>query len=328
MNRRDVLKAMGGMMAASSLVHAQQQPSNDEISLAELAKNIGPMMDGIPVQVAADALAPNFSLITGPGGNVAALVGPDGLVMVDCLVPGASNTVVATAKKLSGGAPITLINTHWHFDHTGGNAALATAGARIIAHKNTRERLATDQFMADFQMKIPASPAAALPTMTIGDSATLYYNGEEIHLVHVPPAHTDSDIFLHFTKANVLHTGDLFSNGFYPNIDTSSEGWIGGMIAATDLILKVANAKTKIIPGHGPMATIADMKATREMFVTAREAIEPLVEAGKTLPEVLAARPIAKLDARWGKGLFKSYQFTQLVYSGLVKHRGEGKPRA
>ena len=170
-------------------------------------------------------------------------------------------------------------------------------------------------------MKVPPSPAAALPVVTLGDSATLFLNGEEIHLAHVAPAHTDGDVFIHYRKANILQTGDLFSNGFYPNIDSSSGGWIGGMIAAADRILGIVDAKTRIIPGHGPVATRDDLKAVRDMLAEARDKIEPLVEAGKTVDEVVAARPLASLDARWGKGFFKGSHFTRLVYSGLAKHR-------
>ena len=164
--------------------------------------------------------------------------------------------------------------------------------------------------------------------MTLGDSATLFLNGEEIHLAHVAPAHTDGDIFIHYRKANVLQTGDLFTNGFYPNIDSSSGGWIGGMVAAADRILGIVNAKTKIIPGHGPLATRDDLKAARDMLAEARDKIEPLVEAGKTVDEAVAARPLASLDARWAKGFFKGSHFTRLVYSGLAKHRRRAKSLA
>ncbi len=321
MQRRDALKAMAGLAATSALgglARAAQQGPNDDIPLPELVKKLGPMMTNVPIQVT--DLSAGLSLITGPGGNIAALVGPDGIVLVNSFVPERGAELAPIVRKLDAG-PITLINTHWHFDHTGGNAALAGIGARIVAHENARKRLATDQYMADFQMKIPASPAAALPVMTIGDSATLFLNGEEIHLAHVAPAHTDGDVFLHFRKANVLHTGDLFSNGFYPNIDSSSDGWIGGMIAAADRILAIVNARTRIIPGHGPMATRDDLKASRDMLVEVRARIEPLVKAGKSVDEAVAARPLASLDARWAKGFFKGPQFTRVVYSGLAKHR-------
>ena len=163
--------------------------------------------------------------------------------------------------------------------------------------------------------------------MGLGDSATLFLNGEEIHLQHVAPAHTDGDIFIHYRKANILQTGDLFSNGFFPNIDSSSGGWIGGMIAASDLILGIVDSKTRIVPGHGPMATRDDLKAARSMLAEARDKVEPLVEAGKSLDEAIAARPLAGLEPRWGKGLFRGSHFTRLVYSGLVMHRESAAKR-
>ena len=327
MKRRDALKAVAGLAATSALggLARGSQAPGDDIPLPELVGKIGPMMESIPIEVS--GLATGLSLITGPGGNITALVGPDGLVLVDSFVPSRGADLAAAARRLSAG-PITLINTHWHFDHTGGNAALAGAGAKIIAHENARKRLSTDQYMADFQMKIPPSPAAALPVMTVGDSATLYLNGEEIHLTYVAPAHTDGDIFIHFRKANILQTGDLFSNGFYPNIDSSSDGWIGGMVAAADRILGIVDAKTRIIPGHGPLATRDDLKAARDMLAEVQARIGPLVLAGKTVDEVVAARPLASLDARWAKGLFKGSQFTRIVYSGLAKHREKPQVRS
>ncbi len=315
------MKAMAGLAASSSLVglaNAAPQDPGDDIPLPELVKRFGPMMDTIPIQVT--ELAKGLSLITGPGGNITSLVGPDGIIMVDSFVPSRAADLAPVVKKLGNG-PITLFNTHWHFDHTGGNAALAGLGAKIVAHETVRTRLGSEQYMIDFQMKVPPSPAAALPVVTLGDSATLYLNGEEIHLQHVDPAHTDGDMFVHYRKANILQTGDLFSNGFYPNIDTSSGGWIGGMVAAADRILGIVDAKTKIVPGHGPMGTKDDLKAARNMLAEAQAKIEPLVKAGKTVDEVVAAKPLASLDAKWGRGMFKGSQFTRIVYSGLAAHR-------
>jgi cyclase len=321
MQRRDALKAMAGLAAGSafgSVAKGSQQAPGDDVPLPELVHKLGPMMDTIPIQVS--SLATGLSLITGPGGNITGLVGPNGIIMVDSFVPARGAELAPIVRKLGDG-PITLINTHWHFDHTGGNAALAGIGAKIIAHDTVRKRLGSEQFMADFQMKVPPSPAAALPLATFDDSFTIFGNGEEIHLSHVAPAHTDGDVFIHYRKANILQTGDLFTNGFYPNIDSSSGGWIGGMIAAADRILSIVDAKTKIVPGHGPMATKDDLKASRAMLAEVRDKVEPLVEAGKTVEEVVAARPLASLDARWGKGFFKGSHFTRIVYSGLANRR-------
>jgi len=171
---------------------------------------------------------------------------------------------------------------------------------------------------------VPPAPKAARPVSTLSNAGTLYINGEEVHLFHVPPAHTDGDLAIYFRNANVLHTGDFFFNGVYPFIDSSSEGWIGGMIAAADQLLATINIETKIIPGHGPLATQADLRRFQTMLVTVRDRIEPSLEAGKTAKQVLAAQPTRDLDATWGQGFFKGNQFTQFVYNGMVKH---GKKR-
>ena len=327
MQRRDALKVMAGLAATSALgrlASATQQSSGDDISLPELILKVGPMMDSIPIQVA--SLGGSLNLITGPGGNITALTGPDGIIMVDSFVPSKGAELATIVRKLGEG-PITLINTHWHFDHTGGNVAIHGLGARIIAHKTVRTRLGSEQYMADFELKIPPSPLEALPVVGLGDSAELFLNGEEIHIQHVAPAHTDGDIFIYYRKANILQTGDLFSNGFFPNIDSASGGWIGGMVAASDLILSIVDAKTKIIPGHGPMANRDDLKAARDMLAEAQAKVEPLVKAGKTLEEAIATKPLASLEGQWGKGLFKGSHFTRLVYSGLVKHQGATERR-
>ena len=322
LSRRQALQA-AAVLLAPALLRADDAPTSpDDLTLPELVKRGMPSMKKAPV--AAQPLSAGLSMITGPGGNVAALSGPDGFLLVDSFVPGVGAALLATLAKLAKGPVSTLVDTHWHFDHTGGNAELAAAGARIVAHANVRKRLSAPQRMSDFQMDVPASPPAALPVATIGDEATLYTNGKEVHLVYLPPSHTDGDIYIHFAKANVLHCGDVFGNGGYPNIDKDSGGWIGGMVAASDILLAVADASTKIIPGHGPLGTKADLKAARDMYDFAWHAIAPMVEAGKTLDEVIAVKPLKDLDAKWGRGLLRGRHFAQLVYGGLVKRKAAG----
>ena len=229
--------------------------------------------------------------------------------------------MIFEAVKRVGGKPVSrLINTHWHFDHAGGNEVFARAGATVYATAATRKRLATDQYTEAFKMTTPASPAIALPTLT-SDRFELHVGAEVLELTAVPPAHTDGDLIVQFKTLDVIHTGDLFSNGFYPNIDASSLGWIGGMISAADRILKLAGPKTRIIPGHGPMATPGDLAAFRKMLVTVHDRLAPMLDAGKSTREAIAARPTADLDAAWAKGFFTGGMFTRIAYDGLAKHR-------
>lgn len=319
MNRRQWMRS--GLGAAGTLLlagRARGDEPADDSDPAQLIAKLGQMMAKVPFETI--ELAAGLHLIQGPGGNIAVLGGPDGLVVVDSSVPNRANEALETVKKV-GAKPISrLINTHWHFDHAGGNEVFARAGAAILATEATRKRLATDQYTEVFKLTTPASPPVALPTLTC-DEAELHVGSETIHLTAVPPAHTDGDLIVHFTTLDVIHTGDLFNNGFYPNIDASSLGWIGGMIAGADRVLKLAGPKTRIIPGHGPLATPADLVAFRKMLVTVYDRLSPMVDAGKTTKEAITARPTADLDPTWAKGFFTGGMFTRIAYDGLAKHR-------
>jgi cyclase len=313
-----------GLGAVSLLmtVAARGEEPPDDSDPAPLIARMGPAMEKIPIQ--AVDLSPGLHVIQGPGGNIAVLEGPDGLTVVDSGVPMRAPEILEAVKRV-GKKPVTrLINTHWHFDHAGGNEVFARDGAAILATAAPRRRLATDQYTEVFKLTTPASPAIALPTLT-SDEFELHAGTELIHLTAVPPAHTDGDLIVHFTSRDVIYTGDLFSNGYYPNIDASSLGWIGGMIAAADRFLKLARPKTRIIPGHGPMATPADLSAFRTMLVTVQDRLAALLDAGKTVREAIAARPTADLDATWARGLFTGGMFTRIAYEGLAKHRRAGR---
>jgi len=269
--------------------------------------------------VTVQKLTDSISMVIGVGGNIAILTGKGDTLQVDSGNPGTTPAVQKAIQGVTEKPVTTLINTHWHGDHTGGNADTAKAGARIVAHTNTRKRLSSDQFIEAFNSKVPASPEIALPVLTFESTITLYHNGEELHLSHVNPAHTDSDILVHFRNANVLHAGDLFFNGFYPFIDSSTGGWIGGMVKAADRILNQVDDKTKIIPGHGPLGDKAQFQVYRTMLVTVQDRITPLVKAGKSVDEVVAAKPLADLDDKWGKGFMKPEAFVKVVYGGIKK---------
>jgi cyclase len=318
-HRRGLLRA--GLGTAGAAVFAgvsRAQDPKDDSDPAPLIARMGPIMSKIPIEVV--NLADGLDVIKGAGGNVAVLRGPDGLFVVDSQIPARGKEVLETARRIGGKPVSTLVNTHWHFDHAGGNEFFGRAGAMIVATETTRKRLSTDQYTEVFKMTTPASPAVALPSFT-ADVANFHVGNETVHLMAVPPAHTDGDLIAHFTSYDVIHTGDLFSNGFYPNIDASSRGWLGGMIAAADRIQKLAGPKTKIIPGHGPIGTPADLAAFRTMLVTLYDRLAPLLDAGKTIDEAIAARPTHDLDATWAKGFFNGAIFTRIAYDGLVKHR-------
>ena len=202
-------------------------------------------------------LSPTLALLSGPGGNMTVLNGPDGVLLVDSGVHPTAPAVARGAEAFAGKPVTTLVSTHWHFDHTGGNEWFGQHGARIVAHDNTRVRMGKPQTIEAFGFTFPASPAAALPTTTFPSDLTLISGDEIVRLRHVEPAHTDGDVLVYYTQADVLQTGDTFFNGFYPFIDYSSGGWIGGMAAAADEALKVCTDQTRIVPGHGPLGNAA-----------------------------------------------------------------------
>ena len=319
MNRREWMQSgigTAGFLLTAGRVRGDEPP--DDSDPAPLLAKMGPLMMSIPIQEV--ELAAGLHLIQGPGGNIAVLDGPDGLTVVDSGVPMRAKEVFETVKRVGGKPVLRLINTHWHFDHAGGNEVFARAGAAVVATAATRKRLATDQYTEVFKMKTPPSPPIALPTFT-SDQFELHVGSEVLELTAVPPAHTDGDLIVHFKSLDVIHTGDLFSNGFYPNIDGSSLGWIGGMIAAANRILKLAGPKTRIIPGHGPMATAAELAAFRKMLMTVHDRLAAMLDSGKTTKEAIAARPTNDLDAVWAKGLFTGGMFTRIAYDGLAKRR-------
>jgi cyclase len=269
-----------------------------------------------PIQVT--KLRDTLFLLQGVGGNMVAQTGPDGKLLIDSSAATAAWRLKQTLGKLDPHPMKLLINTHWHFDHTDGNAALHDdSGAFIIAQENTRKRLSTPQEIAFFHLKFQPSPNSALPQQTFIDREILYFNNDELDLVYMPTAHTDTDIYIHFVNGNVIHCGDVFFNGFYPFIDASTGGTINGMIRGADACLAVADDKTKIVPGHGPLGDKDSLQRYRDMMATIATNVEKLKANGQTLDQVIAAKPTADFDAVWGKGALKPEQFVELVYSTL-----------
>jgi glyoxylase-like metal-dependent hydrolase (beta-lactamase superfamily II) len=256
-------------------------------------------------------------LLQGKGGNLALSTGDDGAFLIDDDYRELSGELQATLDELTSTPLRFVVNTHWHFDHTGGNEALGADGATIVAHENVRKRLSSDQFMKAFDKTIPATDAVGLPVVTFTEGVTLHLNGHTIQVKHLPPAHTDGDAFVYFKEVDVLHTGDIFFNGFYPFIDSGSGGHIAGMIAAADRLLALATDDTRIIPGHGPLGKRADLQAYRDMLATVHERLRKMLEAGKTRAQIIAAKPTADLDETWGDGFLKPDQWVGIVVDGM-----------
>jgi cyclase len=320
--------ALAGL-AADPLIrvlHAQQQPGAAPAdpnaanqapapSPFTLLQNLRQAGSTTPIQTS--KLRDTIFLLQGVGGNIVVQIGPDGKLMVDSSVATAAPQLRQSLDKLDAHPLKLLINTHWHFDHTDGNAAMHDAGAFIMAHENTRTRLATQQELKAYHAQFPASPTSALPQETFAESENLFVNNDEIDLVHMPSAHTDSDIYVLFKNANVLHTGDIWFNGMYPLIDDGTGGTINGMIRAVDTCLGIADDKTKIVPGHGPLGDKATLNEYREMLATVATRIEKLKSSGQTVDQVVAAKPTGDIDAVWAKGNVKPDLFVTLVYNTL-----------
>ena len=265
-------------------------------------------------------LADRLWMLTGAGGNLLVCGGPDGVLMVDAQYAPLAAKIRAVVDSLGGGRPLRFgLNTHYHGDHVGGDSAMAAAGATVVAHANARRRMSVDRFNETFGTTTKAVPAAGLPVLTFNDSLTFHLNGLEILVLHLPPGHTDGDAVVWIPGANVLHTGDLLFNGTYPVIDVSAGGSLGGMIRSLDLLLPLVGPATKIVPGHGPLADRAALLRFRGMLLAVRDRVTKLVSEGRTLDQVMEAKPLADLDRVWGTGFMKPATFLQTVYRDLSR---------
>jgi len=274
------------------------------------------------VEIRSEKVADGFYVLFGQGGNIGVSVGEDGVFLIDDQFAPLTEKIMKAVAGLSKEPLRFVLNTHWHGDHTGGNENLGKAGATIVAQDNVRVRMGTEQVQKLRNRTLPASPAGALPVITFSDAITFHWNGTEIHAFHVEPAHTDGDSIVHFRALNVLHMGDTYFNGLYPFIDVDSGGSIEGMIAAADRALALTDDATRIVPGHGALSNAQELKAFRDMLEAVRAAIQKEIDAGKSIDQVVAAKPTAAFDAKWAtSGFLNGDTFTRLVYADLTRSR-------
>ncbi len=267
--------------------------------------------------VTVQKLRGNVSVLMGAGGNIAVHPGRDGKLLIDAGFAGVRPKIIDALASITSDPIKHLINTHWHFDHTDGNEWLHSAGAAILAQENTRKHLSTDTRVEGWNFTFKASPAGAIPAKVFQTEQTVQLNGATIVLKHYAPAHTDSDISVHFTNADILHVADTFWNGYYPFIDYSTGGSIDGTIRATEANLAKVTDKMIVIPGHGPVGDKSQLTFYRDLLVSVRDKVATLKKQGRSLDEIVAAKPTATTDAKWGGGFMGPKQFIGLVFEGV-----------
>jgi glyoxylase-like metal-dependent hydrolase (beta-lactamase superfamily II) len=267
--------------------------------------------------ITVQSLRGQISMLMGSGGNITVLTGPDGKLLVDAGIAVSRPRIEAALGGISQAPLKYLINTHWHWDHTDGNEWLHSLGAIIIAQENTLKRLSTTTRVEEWDYTFQPWPVAGRPTVTFKTDRTMKFDGETIVLKGFGPGHTDSDITVYFKNADVIALGDIFWNGVYPFIDSDTGGSIDGMIRLVNASLERVTDKTIIIPGHGPVGNRAQLIEFRDMLVGVRNNVARLKKQGKSLDEIIAARPTSAYDAKWGGFVIDPAFFTRLVYAGV-----------
>lgn len=286
-------------LAAAPTLLAQQDFSKVNVTIVPVAKGI--------------------YMLQGAGGNIGLSVGQTDAFVIDDQYAPLTTKIKAAIATLTPMPVRFVMNTHWHGDHSGGNENMAAGGAIIVAHENVRRRMGAEQFMEAFNQRVPASPTSALPIVTFTDGISFFVNGDSVRAMHVKNAHTDGDAIIVFQGANVIHMGDTYFNGIFPFIDVSTGGSLDGIIAAADLVLAMADASTKIIPGHGSLGDKASLRTYRDVMADVRGRVAKLIAKKRTLAQIIAAAPLADYDSTWGKGFMKPDQFLTIVHAGMTK---------
>ncbi len=288
---------------------------------AALALAAQAQTDFSKVEIKATKLGDTTYMLVGAGGNLGVSVGEDAVFLIDDQFGPLSEKITAAIAAITAKPVRFILNTHWHFDHTGGNENFAKAGAILVAHENVRRRMSADQFIEFIKSTQPAFPKAALPVVTFAQGLTFHLNGDEMRVTHIPRAHTDGDAIVHFVASDVIHMGDVYFSNMYPVIDTSSGGTIDGTIAGCDQALAIAKDSTRIIPGHGALSNRAELKEYRDMLATVAARIRKLVAEGRKVDEIVAAKPTADLDAKWGNGFVNGDKFAEMIATNILKNR-------
>ncbi len=308
-SRRRFITSAGILAAGAWLAPRRLFAEKESIVLAARQR-------GATAAITIQPLRGNVSALIGSGGNIGVLTGPDGKLLIDAGYATSRAKIAEALASLSADPIKHLVNTHWHFDHTDGNEWLHTAGANILAHENTRKHLATSTQVDAWDYTFPPAPAGAIPTEVMTEEKTLHLNGSTIALAYYWPSHTDGDLSAYFVEADVLHTGDTWWNYHYPFIDYSTGGNIRGMIKAAETNLAKSTDKTIIIPGHGKVGGKAELTEYRDLLVSVHDRVAALKQAGQTLEEVIAAKPTAAYDSKWGPSPQAGDTFTKYVYAG------------
>ncbi|ABF42742.1 Zn-dependent hydrolase [Candidatus Koribacter versatilis Ellin345] len=309
-SRRQFL--VGGAIAVAAAYVAPMRLFGNADDLVE-----GAIKQSATAKIEVQTLRRNVSVLLGPGGNIAVLAGSDGKILVDAEIVSARRQVSAALASISKDPIRQLINTHWHFDHTGGNEWLHEAGASILAQENTRKHLLRDTRVDGWNHTFLKAPAGAIPSEVFQEKHTLHVNSSTMELRHYLPAHTDSDISVHFTEADIFHAGDTFWNRSYPFIDYSTGGSIDGQIRAAEENLSKVSRDTIIVPGHGAVSGRSDLALFRDVLVEMREKVAVFKRQGRTLSEVIDAKPGARYDEEWGQSFMSPSAFVALVYQGV-----------
>ena len=293
----------GAFVAAwslSAVITGAQAPAGQKPAPA-------PAQDFSKVEIRVTKLASNFYTLVGAGGTIGALVGPDGVFMVDSQFAPLTDRIVAAIRQISDRPIRFLVNTHLHGDHTGGNANLATMGVTLIAR---------DELRAGLAKTATASPGA-LPLMTYRGPVTFHMNGEDVQLIPVPAAHTSGDTMVRFAGTDLIMTGDFYRSAGYPNIDRANGGSLKGMLDGFNAVIALAGPATKIVPGHGDIVDRTAVTAHRDMTMAVRDRVEALVKQGKTLADIIAAKPTSDYDARVPLSPTTSERFLGQLYAEL-----------